>query len=281
MIYFLTVNYYASDLIAKLIKSIENQNLEDYQILVINNSPGDSYIHQYSATKIEIIEAETNLGFACGCNLGLQKIYQQDSQGIVWLINPDAYLENNCLNQALSFWQTDQQVSILGTLIHTPDHKPWFAGGKFMPHLGAIIETDLISSYPEQDYIACDWVSGCSLLINLAKFSQCPQFDSKYFLYYEDVDFCQHYQHQGHLVAITGKISITHQPSSITDRHISNKIHHSTYSYLHFLSKYTNKFTWWLRFLRVLIHAIFVLPIKPQVTRGKLSGIKSYFAVAN
>jgi len=36
----------------------------------------------------------SNLGFGSGCNLGLL-IYAQDTQAIVWLINPDAYRQRH------------------------------------------------------------------------------------------------------------------------------------------------------------------------------------------
>ncbi len=135
----------------------------------------------------------------------------------------------------------------------------------------------MLSEYPAtEELIPCDWVSGCSLLINLRHFSFCPQFDPAYFLYYEDFDFCRRYVSQGHELAITRQLAIIHEPSSITNRNITKKMQHSTYSYLLTLQKYTNPLIFLLRFLRLSLNTLLILPFKPQVAFGKLAGVFSY-----
>ena len=277
LIYFVTVNYFSSNLIKKLIDSLEDNQGTKYQLFIVNNSPADGDIAKLQSEVVQVIESEDNIGFARACNLGLQNIYNQDPQAIIWLINPDAYLAENSWSQVLPLLTKHPQISILGTIIHTPNGEFWFAGGRFLTPLGAILEVDLLSSHLNKDYVVCDWVSGCSLIINCQNFSQCPQFDPHYFLYYDDVDFCQKYRNQGHLVAITQQIAVIHQPSSITNRNVSNKIQHSTYSYLYCLAKYTNKLIWLIRFFRLFIYALILLLTNPPVGKGKLAGIASYF----
>ena len=275
MIYFLTVNYYSTYLIKKLINSVRSSQDSNYQIIIINNSLDDNSINDLKSKSTIIIEAEKNIGFGCACNLGLQWIYNQDKQAIVWIINPDAYLPENTLEQAQLFLYLHPELSILGTIIYTPEQKIWFAGGRFIPKNGAILELDLLTNL-NIDYINCDWVSGCSLIINLNKFAECPVFDHAYFLYYEDFDFCRRYAQQGHLIAITTKISVIHQPSSITNRNIFNKIRHSTCSYLLTLKKYTNIRVFILRFSRLIVFALILFPIQPKTAFGKIYGICDY-----
>ncbi len=276
MIYFLTVNYYSTSLIARLIQSLPSQYKISYQIVIVNNSPEDHNLKQLDNDNIQIVEAKTNLGFGQACNLGLNWIYQQDSEGIVWIINPDTYLLSNTLERVPEFFTAHPEISLLGTLIYTPNHDIWFAGGRFIPHLGAILTTDLLSSHPEKEYVPCDWISGCSLLINLCHFSSCPQFDPQYFLYYEDFDFCRRYASQGHQIAVTNCLEVVHHPSSITNRNVAAKIKHSTYSYLLTLEKYANPIAFCFRFGRLILYAFFLLLIKHQVAWGKLTGVSSY-----
>lgn len=248
-----------------------------YKIIIVNNSLEDREIIQLQSDTVKIIDSGKNIGFARACNLGLQQIYEQDSTGIIWLINPDAYLVPDSLQSVMPFLTKYPQISILGTIIHTPSGKKWFAGGRFFPDSGTILEVDLLTTNPNVDYVHCDWVSGCSLLINCQKFAECPQFDPHYFLYYDDVDFCQKYRNQGHVVAITEQLKVIHQPSSITNRNVYAKIKHSTYSYLFTLAKYTSTPIWLLRFLRLFSYGVLLLLIKPQVAMGKIAGIISYF----
>jgi N-acetylglucosaminyl-diphospho-decaprenol L-rhamnosyltransferase len=148
--------------------------------------------------------------------------------------------------------------------------------GNFIPSRGAIIEENVLVNSSHQLYIICDWVSGCSLLVNLEKFPDLPQFDPQYFLYYEDFDFCQRYQKKGHQIAITDRIAIVHYPSSITNRNIGKKLEHSTYSYLLTLEKYTPFPIFLLRFCRLFIYGLILFPIRPQIGWGKLVGMTRY-----
>ncbi|MTJ11525.1 glycosyltransferase [Anabaena sp. UHCC 0187] len=275
MIYFLTVNYYSTNLISKLIISLPSYQDSNYQIIIINNSPDDHSINELKYKPTIIIEAEKNLGFGGACNLGLQWIYNQDKQGIVWIINPDAYLPQNTLEKLQLFFDSHPELSILGTIICTPENKIWFAGGRFIPENGTISEVDLLTN-TDTDYINCDWVSGCSLIINLKNFSECPLFDHAYFLYYEDFDFCRRYANQGHLIAVTKKLGVTHQPSSITNRNIFKKIRYSTYSYLFTIHRYTNKSIFIMKLIMQIIKAAIGLIIKPQAALGKIHGICDY-----
>ena len=199
MLYFLTVNYYSTNLLTKFINSLPANKNKNYQIIIINNSSDDNSIYQLQNQSTLIINAEKNLGFGGACNLGLQWIYNQDKQAIVWIINPDAYLPENTLNQAQTFFNLYPELSITGTIIYTPENRIWFAGGHFI-----------------------------------------------------------------------------HQPSSITNRNIFNKIRYSTYSYLFTINRYTNKSIFYIRLIMQILKAIIGLSIKPQAALGKIYGICDY-----
>lgn len=276
MFYFLIVNYYSTGLIARFIESLPQNYGKIGKIVIVNNSPGDRTLQKLDDESIHILDAESNLGFGGGCNLGLSWIYDRDSQAIVWVINPDTQLQSENLENVLVAFKNNPELSIVGTLIYTPTLDLWFAGGRFIPQLGAIIVTDLLSSHPDEDCVPCDWVSGCSFLVNLSRFDRCPQFDSAYFLYYEDFDFCRRYCSQGHQIAITRQLAIIHHPSSIADRNIRDKLKHSTYSYLLTLERYSNPVALGVRFLRLIFYGIVLIPIKPQAAIGKLAGVLSY-----
>jgi GT2 family glycosyltransferase len=275
VIYFLTVNYYSTNLVTKLINSIQASKNISHQTVIVNNSPEDNSIHLLSLESVLIIESGSNLGFGSACNLGLNWIYAQDSQAIVWLINPDTYIVELVLDKVDLFFKTHSQLSIVGTVIYTPNNEVWFAGGKFIPATGAILNQDF-SINSNTEYSFCDWVSACSLLINLRKFSECPQFDPAYFLYYEDFDFCRRYANQGHLITVTKQLSVIHQPSSITNKNIFKKIQHSTYSYLITLERYTTKLILSIRLTRLITYAFILIFVKPKVAFGKLYGVLLY-----
>ncbi|TGG93059.1 MAG: glycosyltransferase family 2 protein [Aphanocapsa feldmannii 277cV] len=276
MLYFLTVNYYSSDLIKDLLKSLPPQKLAPYKVTIVNNSVADKAVNKLADSYVQILTATGNLGFACGCNIGLKWIYKCDPSALVWLVNPDSQLlPEMSLAQLNDYCNFYNHISILGTTIYTSTGKIWFAGGIFESGSGAISETSLVNSQSSAP-VVCDWISGCSFLLNLKNFQDCPHFDPAFFLYYEDFDFCQRYRQQGHTVAITAAFSVMHAPSSITNRHRFSKFNHSTFSYLLVLSRYASRQSRVWRLARVILAAVGLLIIEPAAACGKLYGVIRY-----
>ena len=278
-LYFLTVNYNSSDLVKRLVKSLLDKATDSYEIIIINNSVEDKNIYELNSDRITIIEAKHNLGFGKACNLGLNWIYERNERAIVWLINPDAYfkLAISPIDTAIAFFQNHPQISILGTTVYNSKGELTAAGGTFIPDEAAL---DIITSFPRkasEDYIETDWVSGCSLLINLANFIQCPNFDPRYFLYYEDLDFCLRYSQQGHQIAVTDLLRIRHDTSTITNRNLYQKYQHVTHSYLVHIEKYGSRQVFVKTNLRMIVNTLRLLIIKPQQGAGKLVGFYNYW----
>lgn len=274
-IYLITVNYNSADLIARLLDSVWLDSTATYTLLIVNNSPPDRAIHSLAGEDVLILESGENLGFGPACNLGLNWVYEQSKTAIVWLINPDAQLTPGSLKAAVKLFKTYVEASIVGTIVLEPDGKVWFSGGQFNPKTGAISSENLFTD-SSADYLESDWVTGCSLLLNLANFSDCPQFDPAYFLYYEDFDFCRRYAKLGHSIGVTRTIQVIHAPSSIADRNPAFKLQCSTTSYLLTLERYTSGFTLLIRLLRLVLHSLTLLPFKPQSAIGKWAGIVAY-----
>lgn len=277
MIYLITVNYYSADLINQLLASIKPSDAANFKFVIVNNSPDDRQIQTLARESVVILNAPRNLGFGVGCNLGLQWVYQQDPQSIVWLINPDTTLPEEALTQVDYFFQTHSDLAIVGTVVEQPDGTSWFTGGQFVAKTGMISIIDLFGCQPQIDYVPCDWVTGCSMLLNFRQFSSCPQFDPAYFLYYEDFDFCQRYRRAGYSIGITNSIRVIHQPSSISDRNLNTKFRYGTFSYLLTLERYAGRLALGLRLLRLASHALLLLPVQPKIAIGKLQGIVTYF----
>lgn len=274
MINLLFVNYFSTQLIKHCLHSIPDALSSFYQVFIVNNSPEDKSIFQLQGEKVKIIDSDQNLGFGKACNLGIKWIHQLDPTGIIWLINPDTYFPkqytDNYWQSIETFWENHLEISILGTAILTPDNKIWSYGGKFIRSLG-LIKPIIDQRYIEKNsLLECDWVSGCSLMINLKNFKEIPYFDPRFFLYYEDFDFCARYLEQGHRIAATNQITIIHQASSITSRNLVAKVNHSSYGYLLSLYQHTNILFFFAHTLKFLAKT-FILIYQPSIFYARLS----------
>jgi len=217
MLYFLTVNFYSTALIATLLESLAAGITAPHHTLIVNNSPADQDLARLAGSGITRLEAGGNLGFGRACNLGLTHIWQQDPTAVVWLINPDARVDAGGDRAVLAALAADPDLAILGTQIRDDAGALWFGSGRFNPWTGALghgpppnCSVGLTAITP--------WVTGCSVVLNLAAFEQCPQFDPAYFLYGEDAELCLRYRRQGYRVAVTAQVLVTHRASSIIGR---------------------------------------------------------------
>ncbi|MBW4537082.1 MAG: glycosyltransferase [Pleurocapsa minor HA4230-MV1] len=286
MLYFLVVNYNSSELIRRLLTSLDVYSPGEYKIIIINNSPDDREVFKLKSEAIKIIAAQDNLGFGKACNLGLNWIYTQNNRAIVWLINPDAYFNSALIDsdtakspatQAIAFFTQHPQISILGTIVYNRAGEITSAGGTFTPGTAALATLDSLPQDLKSDYFKTDWVSGCSLLLNLTNFAQCPSFDPRYFLYYEDLDFCLRYGQQGYKIAVTPLLKVFHDTSAISDRNLFAKYQHITKSYLIHVEKHGSLATFVLTNLRMCLNTIRLSILNPEQGLGKLIGIYSYW----
>ena len=81
---------------------------------------------------------------------------------------------------------------------------PMEISGKFFGGVSAIHESI------ENDVSFPDWVAGMFMLFPTKVFRELGGFDTRYFLYYEDVDLCARLKLKGYRVTLCQKTSVIH-----------------------------------------------------------------------
>lgn len=278
-LYFVTVNYHCSDLIDALITATNALSDGPHSFIVINNSPADTDIEAVSNRHgVILLQAARNLGFGSGCNLGLDHVYQRDPQALVWLINPDAQLLPKAISYVRACFKNDPTISILGTRIREINGDLWFSQGSFNPWLGTlkhrcndvVLAPRPITTHPTR------WLSGCSMVFNLAAFDPCPRFDPQYFLDYEDADICERYHRLGHRLRVTQAVLVEHQVSAITQRIPSAKYRHATFSKLYLLHRHATPLALGLNLFYFALRPFTFLHKDPDRARGRWAGLLDY-----
>ncbi|HAN46151.1 MAG TPA: hypothetical protein DCQ32_06320 [Cyanobacteria bacterium UBA8156] len=220
---FLTVNYQSVPEIGRLWASLA-QIPGTHELWVVDNAQERAALQALGGEgRLHILDAGGNLGFGRACNLGLQRLWAE-GRSPVWLINPDAWLGSGAVAAVES---VVGNAAIVGTTLQDEQGCPIFAGGRYAPHTGRIWEEP--SDRPQ-------WVSGASLILDLAQFPECPTFDEDFFLYYEDFELCQRYQRLGYPLTLV-PAAVYHAPATVTGRTPVAKIRWQTGSYLMALHK--------------------------------------------
>ena len=284
-IHFITVNYHCGDFIRGLIEAI-GASAEDpasLRFIVVNNSPADQSLRQWIDTKspplpVTLIEAGANLGFGSGCNLGLRHVWQSDRQAVAWLINPDARLDRGAIAYVRQCLQDDDQIAMLGTRIRDPQGDVWFSHGSFnrwTGQLGHSFPSDDCRPLPVRTW-PTRWISGCSMIFRLGGLRDCPQFDPRYFLDYEDADICERHHRLGYRLRVTQAVLVEHQVSAITRRAPRAKYQHATFSKLYFLHRHATPLALLLNLLYYAIRPLSFCLSDPERARGRWWGLGDY-----
>jgi len=168
-------------ILTNCIKSINN----NVKILIIENSSefkSKEIFKNYPNLAIHC--TGKNLGYGGGNNFGLNFVNTK----YALISNPDVIYDkfffeniNFYLNEKINF-------SIIGT---QNKNKSIFASHGFFDKKN---KTDLdndVLDYNEHNLKTCDWVVGCSMLLNLNFFKTKNIFDENFFLYFEEFDLCK------------------------------------------------------------------------------------------
>ncbi|MEL6139345.1 MAG: glycosyltransferase family 2 protein [Cyanobacteria bacterium J06628_6] len=286
-LYLLIVNYYSVELIQQLLQTVGSHALP---VVVVNNAPDDEAVRALPRRypQLALIEPGQNLGFGAGCGLGLARIYETQPTAQVWLINPDTLLDNGAVTEVQTCFEAHPELAILGTRIRDMAGQPWFTTGRFNGWTGAIThrgdrdQTGSPAAHTQtRDFKASvlpsQWVSGCSLIVNLAQFQTCPTFDKHLFLYYEDVEFCLRYQRQGKSVGVTRATLVTHAVSSTTGRQPAAKLAHATFSKLYVLKQHGSAIALVLNLVYLLLQSWggWLIGDAPRAT-GRWLGLRQF-----
>ena len=185
---FVIVSFKSDHIIEKCIKSI-NHNIK---IIIVENSDNIN-VKNYLENKfsnVEVIVARENLGYGKGNNLGISKVNTQ----YVFILNPDAILEDNCLTQL-----SKAQLALQDDFI--------------------ILAPNLISNYVlfsnqngglQKEIMEVDYVKGFAMLINLKKITFKNIFDENFFLFLEEIDLCKRIKNNGGKIFVVKTSKVQH-----------------------------------------------------------------------
>jgi GT2 family glycosyltransferase len=168
--------------------------------------------------------------------------------------------------------QEDSSVGVAGPVVYyaDPPDEVWFAGMRFRFGLytvrkGLHLE---IGSAPIEEV---DFVSGCGMMVRRQVWEQVGLFDPRFFMYYEDLDFCIRAQKCGYKIACATGAHMWHALSASTGGPDSPlKQYYQVKSTLLFCQKHTRGLQYAANVGIRLSHAGFVA-IR-QLLRGQLQG---------
>ena len=214
------VSWRVKELLKQCLSSIFSQNFDfSYEIIVIDNNSGDGTVEMIETNfpQAQLIKGRLNLGFARANNLGLKRAAGR----FLLLLNPDARLLDNSLNQAVKLMNGRPEIGILGAKLLNPDFTIQPSVRRFPRLLDhCLMMFKLHHLFPLKYYLAADFnyqqeqavdqVMGAWFLISRQLLEKIGWLDEHYYLWFEEVDYCQRALSAGFAIVYSPEAKIIH-----------------------------------------------------------------------
>ncbi|GBC60677.1 glycosyltransferase family 1 protein [Desulfonema ishimotonii] len=206
MIDIVIVNYNSTDHLLRCLKSIYDHKDNFYVTVYVEDNASADNADRISGAFPQVILHKNieNLGFAKAVNQAVEKGRGE----YVILLNPDAHVTAGFFKTALDFMDTHQDVGITGPKILDRDGRLQNSARAFPTPLTAffgrtsflsrhfpknpITSRNLLSlSSDGKNPMPVDWVSGACMVVRRKAVRQVGLLDERFFMYWEDTDWCR------------------------------------------------------------------------------------------
>jgi len=204
------VTYRNEETIGGVLGSVE-EKVPGSRVSIWDNSPDQgttdavNLFRTDSALDINLHGDGTNIGFGHGCN---QLAHQSREEWLMFL-NPDAMV-GSWPGRELVF----QADHVVGPVVQFPDgvvQETFGQDRSIWREIKARILRLQLRSTIEEGVFETDFVSGAAFLVDRARFLESGGFDAnRYFMYYEDLDFCRRWRLAGGKVQVDPSWRVSH-----------------------------------------------------------------------
>lgn len=191
----------------------------NYEVVVVDNGSTDDSTDIISKQypDITLLQTGANLGYAGGNNVGIRWAIQHGADYVL-ILNNDTIVSTDLLSAFIDAVRFLPTGSVLGAKIFLYDDpvKIWFAGGRWnsvlnsLEHIGhGHTDATEFNSLAEVDYI-----TGCALFASTETFNKVGLLDERFFLTYEETDWCYRARASGHKCIVVPDAKLWHKVSS-------------------------------------------------------------------
>ena len=212
------LTFNAEKYIKVCVDSLINNNYPNCTIIVVDNNSQDNTCHMLCDLfpGVKLIRNKKNLGYAGGNNIGIKYLLKKENCDYILILNDDTIVNKNIINELLKSLNNNAHNGIAGSVItyfDRPD-RIWFAGGYLNKNFCFTRHSCMnkgIDILPDKGIVG--FITGACMMIKREVFEVAGFFSEDYFLYWEDVDFCQRATNYGYKCYLVNKPLVKHMVS--------------------------------------------------------------------
>lgn len=212
------LNYKTRGLLKQCLKGLLGQTLPfTAEVIVVDNrsNDGTASMLRDEFPSVRCIENEKNIGFAGGMNVGLRA----STGRYVLVLNPDVAVLGNAIAAMHRFLEQHPDVGMCAPKLLNPDGTVQTSCRRFpspsvivfrrspfgaLPFAKAPLRRFLMLDWDHASNRPVDWALGACLMVRRSAMEKVGLFDERFFLYFEDVDWCRRFWEHGFPVYYVG-----------------------------------------------------------------------------
>jgi GT2 family glycosyltransferase len=189
------------------------ESTKPYTVIVVDNNSTDETIYFIKANypSITILPQKENLGFGAANNIGISYALKLGAER-VFLLNQDAYLENDTIEKLIVVHNKNQNFGILSP-IHL-NGKGDRLDKNFSNYLNydanANFYSDFILKKPLPTVYEVPFANAAGWLISKCCLEMIGGFDPIFFHYGEDDNYCQRLRYHGFKIGVVPNVFLRH-----------------------------------------------------------------------
>jgi len=210
------LNWNGKDDTLECLSSVTNINYCNYEIILVDNGSSDDSVAEIRSQFpiVHVIEAGENLGFAEGNNVGIRYALSTGTDYVL-ILNNDTWVDEQFLDHLVSeAIKTDNQF-VYGPAIYyaEPKNMIWFAGAKWNNEKLAFdfpLQNSLSDQLPNEPFES-DYICGAALFFHRSVAEEIGLLDERFFLVWEESDWCYRARNAGYPSRIVPASKIWHK----------------------------------------------------------------------
>ncbi|MDD5772191.1 MAG: glycosyltransferase family 2 protein [bacterium] len=270
-VYIIILNWNQKEDTLICLNSVKKLKYDNYEVIVVdqNSKDGSKEAIKKDYPWVDLIENDDNLGFVEGNNVGIRKVLDIEKYSYFFILNNDTVVDPDCLDVLVNKAEKDKNIGIAGPKVF------YFDPPNMIFSAGAMIDLKHFEIHHRHEKeldkedetapIEVDYISGCSLLIKKEVIDKIGLMDPRFFIYYEETDWCYRTRRAGYKVLYIPTCKIWHRVSAAMGKASLSTMYYMTRNQFLFLNKNLSPAKRLLPFLLCFI----------RVVRNILSALKN------
>lgn len=210
-------NYNKENYVVNCIKSVLESTYSNYDIYVVDNASIDNSVEAIQknfSDKVTLILNEENKGGSGGFNSGMKHVLNKNYK-YIYLLDNDVVIDKDGLMSLVDFLDKNQEVGAVGSQIYFMDSP------NIIQEFGSFIDFEIfnmriknrgnVNKEINEEFIECDYLPACSMLLRSAALDKVGIFNENYFVYWDDIDFGYRLKNTGYKIISTSLSKVWHK----------------------------------------------------------------------